>query len=213
MLWKRIPLAVLGAAALLACDAADSVTGPTGPTGPDLLGGTVPPVEVPPIEKPPIEEFLPGVPVLDPFAEDDAGAVESARGRGQWHVTPTALRIFAFFARTNADGTTTGQYQVDNQDVSGSRENGTVTCLAVDGDQAWIGGVITHSSLPGREGTPRLFRVVERGHGAPPDQASILIVAAEARVECQTRPLLPVQDLEEGKILVRDGGSSSVLLP
>ena len=104
----------------------------------------------------------------------------------------------------NGDGTTTGQYQVDNQDVSGSRENGTVTCLAVDGDQAWIGGVITHSSIPGREGTPRLFRVIERGHGAPPDQASVLIVTAEARVECQTRPLLPVQDLEEGKILVRD---------
>lgn len=211
MLSKRTTLAVLCAAALVACDAANSVTGPT--TEPNLLGGTVPPIEIPPIEKPPIEEFLPGVPVLDPFAEDDAGAVESARGRGQWHVTPTALRTFAFFARTDADGTTTGQYQVDNQDVSGSRENGTVTCLAVDGDQAWIGGVITHSSIPGREGTPRLFRVVERGHGAPPDQASVLIVTAEARVECQTRPLLPVQDLEEGKILVRDGESSVALLP
>jgi hypothetical protein len=212
MLSKRTTLAVLCAAALVACDAADSVTGPTGPTGPDLLGGTVPPIEQPPIEKPPIEEFLPGVPVLDPFAEDDAGAVESARGRGHWHIG-TALRTFAFFARNNADGTTTGQYQVDNQDVSGSRENGTVTCLAVDGDQAWIGGVITHSSIPGREGTPRLFRVIERGHGDPPDQASVLIVTAEARVECQTRPLLPVQDLEEGKILVRDGESSVALLP
>ncbi len=210
MLWKRLPLAVLCAAALVACNAADSITGPT--TGPNLLGGTVPPIEPPPVDKPPIE-FLPGVPVLDPFADDDAGAVESARGRGEWHVTPTALRTFAFVARNNADGTTTGQYQVDNQDVSGSRENGTVTCLAVDGDQAWIGGVITHSSIPGREGTPRLFRVIERGHGAPPDQASVLIVTAESRVECQTRPLLPVQDLEEGKILVRDGGTTSGLLP
>ena len=209
MLSKRTTFAVLCAAALVACDAADSLTGPTEPR---LMGGTVPPIEVPPIEKPPLGEFLPGVPVLDPFADDDAGAVESARGRGQWHIG-TALRTFAFVARNNADGTTTGQYQVDNQDVGGSRENGTVTCLAVDGDQAWIGGVITHSSIPGREGTPRLFRVIERGHGAPPDQASILIVAAESRVECQTRPLLPVQDLEEGKILVRDGGSSVALLP
>ena len=213
MLSKRTTLAVLCAAALVACDAADSVTGPT--TEPRLLGGTVPPIEQPPIEKPPIPpvEFLPGVPVLDPFADDDAGAVESARGRGQWHVTPTALRIFAFVARNNADGTTTGQYQVDNQDVSGSKENGTVTCLAVDGDQAWIGGVITHSSIPGREGTPRLFRVIERGHGAPPDQASILLVTAESRVTCQAREPIPVQDLEEGKILVRDGESSPPLLP
>ena len=215
MVSKRTALAVLCAAALVACDAADSVTGPT-PTEPRLLGGTVPPIEQPPIEKPPlppVEEFLPGVPVLDPFADDEAGAVESARGRGQWHVVSGALRTFAFFARTNTDGTTTGQYQVDNQDVSGSKENGTITCLAVDGDEAWIGGVITHSSIPGREGTPRLFRVVERGHGTPPDQASVLIVTAEARVECQTRPLLPVQDLEEGKILVRDGQSSVALLP
>ena len=211
MLSKRTTLAVLCAAALVACDAADSVTGPP-PNEPRLLGGTVPPIEPPPIEKPPLEEFLPGVPVLDPFADDDSDAVESARGRGSWHIG-TALRTFAFVARTNSDGTTTGQYQVDNQDVSGSKENGTVTCLAVDGDQAWIGGVITHSTVPGREGTPRLFRVIERGHGAPPDQASILLVTAESRVTCQAREPIPVQDLEEGKILVRDGGSSPPLLP
>jgi hypothetical protein len=215
MISKRTGLAVLCVAALVACDAADSVTGP--PTEPRLLGGTVPPIEQPPIEKPPIPpvaEFLPGVPVLDPFAEDDAGAVESARGRGQFHVEfGTALRVFAFFARTNADGTTTGSYQVDNQSVAGSREAGRVTCLAVDGDQAWIGGVITHSSIEGREGTPRLFRVVERGHGDPPDQASLLIVTAEANVTCQTRPFIPVEDLEEGKILVRDGGTTVAVLP
>jgi hypothetical protein len=215
MLSKRTTLAVLCAAALVACDAADSVTGPTGPTGPSLLGGTVP-TEPPPIEKPPIPpvEFFPGVPVLDPFIFDDEGAVESARGRGQFHVEfGTALRVFAFVARTNADGTTTGEYQVDNQSVSGSRERGIVTCLAVDGDLAWIGGVITHSTIEGREGTPRLFRVVERGHGDPPDQASLLIVTAEANVTCQTRPLLPVEDLEEGKIIVRDGGTTVAVLP
>jgi hypothetical protein len=211
MISKRTTLAVLCAAALVACDAADSVTGPT--TEPRLLGGTVPPIEPPPIEKPPIQEFLPGVPVLDPFGEDEAGAVESARGWGRFTVEDGALRTFAFFARTNTDGTTTGSYQVDNQGVSGSREAGRVTCLAVDGDVAWIGGVITHSSLPGREGTPRLFRVVERGHGSPPDQASLLIVTAEANVTCQTRPLLPVQDLDEGKILVRDGGTTLAVLP
>lgn len=213
MLSKRFPLAVLTAVAMaVACDAADSVTGPT--TEPRLLGGTVPPVEEPVLEEPEPEEFLPGVPVLDPFAEDETGAVESARGRGQFTVEfGTALRTFAFFARTNADGTTTGSYQIDNQSVSGSREHGTVTCLAVDGDLAWIGGVITHSSIEGREGTPRLFRVVERGHGDPPDQASLLIVTAEANVTCQTRPLIPVEDLEEGKILVRDGGVSAPVLP
>jgi hypothetical protein len=202
MLSKRTLLAVLFAAGLLACDAADSITGPPSL---DLL---------PPLE--PVLEFLPGVPVLDPFApihDDDAGVVESARGGGHFHVA-TALRTFAFTAKNRADGTVQGQYQVDNRDVSGSREHGTVTCLEVVGNKAWIGGVITHSSIPGREGTPRLFRVIDRGEGSgdPPDQASLLIVS-DATVTCDLRPLLPVEDLEGGNIQVRDGTSSPSLLP
>jgi len=212
MVSKRTRLAVLCAAALVACDAADSVTGPT--TGPNLLGGTVPPIEQPPVEEPPpIVEFLPGVPVLDPFGQDEEGAVELARGYGEFHVElGTALRTFAFFARKKADGTTSGQYQVDNQSVSGSKEAGTVTCLEVVGNEAWIGGVITHSSIPGREGTARVFRVVDRGDGSPPDQASLLIVG-DATVTCHTRPPLPLEDLERGNIKVRDGGVTGGLLP
>ena len=194
----RISLAVLCVAALTACDAADSLTGPSSAPRPSG-GGLRPPIET---------EFLPGVPLLDPFAaiwNDDAGVVESARGGGHFHVA-TALRTFAFTAKNRADGSTQGQYQVDNRDVSGSREHGTVTCLEVDGNQAWIGGVITHSSIPGREGTPRIFRVVDRGEGsgAPPDQASLLLVAAAGET-CHGRPLLPLQDLEGGNIQVRDG--------
>ena len=217
MLSKRLPLAILCAAALVACDAANTISGPSDPS---LLGGTFPPIEQPPIDKPPveeppveeppieeppIEEFLPGIPVLDPFGEDDEGAVELARGFGEFDVElGTALRTFAFIARNRADGTTTGEYQVDNQSVSGSRERGIVTCLEVDGNQAWIGGVITHSTIPGREGTARVFRVIDRGDGEPPDQASLLIVG-DATVTCHTRPLLPVEDLDEGRIQVRDG--------
>ena len=215
MISRRTRLAVLCAAALVACDAADSVTGPsTG--GPNLLGGTVPPIEQPPIEKPPVPppaEFLPGVPVLDPFGQNEEGAVELARGYGEFHVEfGTALRTFSFFARNNADGTTSGQYQVDNQSVSGSKEAGTVTCLEVVGNEAWIGGVITHSTIPGREGTPRVFRVVDRGDGSPPDQASLLVVG-DATLTCHTRPPLPLEDLERGNIKVRDGGVTGGLLP
>jgi len=200
MVPKRTTLAVLCATALVACDAADSITGPS--TRPDVSGSLVPAIEVP-------EEFLPGVPVLDPFApvwNDDAGVTESARGGGHWHVVGGALRTFAFTAKNRADGTAQGQYQVNNRDVSGSKEHGTVTCLEVVGNEAWIGGVITHSSVPGREGTRRLFHVVDRGEGSedPADQASTIIVALTVE-ECHTRPVLPPQDLEGGNIQVRDG--------
>jgi hypothetical protein len=198
MLSKRTTLAVLCATALVACDAADSVTGPPSLSG-DLISI--------PIET----EFLPGVPVLDPFASiwnDDGGVVESARGGGHWHVPSGALRTFAFTAKNRADGSTQGQYQVDNRDVSGSREHGTVTCLEVDGDQAWIGGIVTHSSVPANVGIRRVFRVVDRGEGSgdPPDQASILLfVIGDPAEECHTRPPLPGENLEGGNIQVTDG--------
>ncbi len=197
---QRTTLAVLCAAALVGCDAGDSISGPS--TEPTLSGSLIPPIEIP-------GEFLPGVPVLDPFAavwNDDAGVVESARGGGHWHVTPTALRTFAFTAKTRADGTVQGQYQVNNRDVAGSKEHGTVICLHVDGDQAWIGGVITHSSVPGREGIRRVFQVVDRGEGSGdrPDQASNLLMVLTT-AECHTRPYLAPQDLEGGNIQVRDG--------
>jgi hypothetical protein len=79
-----------------------------------------------------------------------SGVIESARGGGHFHIA-TALRTFAFTAKNRADGTTQGQYQINNRDA-GAREHGTVTCLEVDGNDAWVGGVITHSSVPGREG-------------------------------------------------------------
>ena len=211
MLSKRTPLAVLCAAALAACAAADSIAGPSSGQ-PNLSGGGLP---IPPIET----EFLPGIPVLDPFAAiwgDGPGDVESARGGGHWHIGD-ALRTFAFTAKNRADGTTQGQYQVNNRDVSGSREHGTVTCLEVDGNEAWIGGIITASSIPGREGTPRLFRVIDRGEGSgdPPDQSSILLVVAESRLACHARPRegIPLQDLEGGNIQVRDGQAEGGLLP
>ncbi|HJU69537.1 MAG TPA: hypothetical protein VJ650_14955 [Gemmatimonadaceae bacterium] len=199
MLSKRTTLAVLCAAALVACDAADSLTGPS--PSPEVSASLVPTIEIP-------EEFLPGVPVLDPFASiwnDDAGVTESARGGGHWQVA-TGLRTFAFTAKNRADGTVQGQYQVNNRDVSGSKEHGTVTCLEVVGNEAWIGGVITHSSIPAREGTRRLFYVVDRGEGSgdAPDQASMLGVTATTE-ECRLRTALPPQDLEGGNIQVRDG--------
>ncbi len=202
MLSKRHALAVLCAATLVACDNVADITGPSGSSTP--APNLIPlPVET---------EFLPGVPVLDPFAPmwgDDAGVLESARGGGHYHVVGGALRTFAFTAKNRADGSTQGQYQVNNRDAAGSREHGTVTCLEVDGNDAWIGGVITHSSIPGREGTRRVFRVVDNGEGSddPPDQASPLIMG-DALVTCRTRPIppaLPVQDLEGGNIQVRDG--------
>lgn len=198
MLSKRFPLAVLCAAAIVACDAGDSMTGPS--SSPNASIDALVPL---PIET----EFLPGIPVLDPFApiwNDDAGVDESARGGGHFQ-TEGALRNFAFTAKNRADGTTQGQYQINNRST-GIREHGVVTCLEVVENAAWIGAVITQSNDPNRIGVPRVFVVVDRGEGSnsPPDQTSFFgVLPAES---CRLRLPQPLNDLEGGNIQVRDGG-------
>ena len=204
MLSKRFSLAVLCAAGLVACDAADSITGPsTGPSRSPNPSGSLVPI---PIET----EFLPGVPVLDPFApiwNDDHGVSESARGGGHYE-DQGALRTFAFTAKNRADGTTQGQYQINNRGAAGGtgiKEHGVVSCLEVDGNRAYIGGTITHSSDPLRVGLQRTFRVVDMGEGAgsPPDIASNAeFRPAEA---CRMRLDDEPHALEGGNLQVTDG--------
>jgi hypothetical protein len=196
MLSKRHALAVLCAATLVACDNVADITGPgtSSSPSPNLI-----PI---PVET----EFLPGIPLLDPFAPmwgDDGGVVESARGGGHFQ-TEGALRTFAFTAKTRADGTTQGQYQINNRST-GIKEHGVVTCLDVDDHTAWIGAMITHSNDPNRLGFPRVFQVVDRGEGSgsPPDQASFFDVRpAES---CGLRLPQLLNDLEGGNIQVTDG--------
>lgn len=195
MLSKRIRLAVLCAAAIAACDSGDSITGPSAPPRPsaDLISI--------PIET----EFLPGIPALDPFAAiwaDDAGVTESARGSGHLHVG-TELRTFAFTAKSRGDGTTQGQFQINNR--AAQKDHGTVTCLLVDGNQAWIGGIVTHSSLPDNVGKERVWRVIDNGEGSgdPPDQVTLSdVIPAQL---CRTRWFQPPLNIEAGNIQVRDG--------
>ena len=191
MTMRRVAI-LLSAATLVACDkAADPITAP-GPTH-DILSLDT--------------EFLPGVPVLDPFAPDpDAnGVVESARGSGHFDIA-TEQRTFAFTAKTKADGTTQGQYQLFNRSL-GTKEHGMVTCLEVDGNQAWIGAIITHSNI-GTEGLTRIWRVVDNGEGSnsPPDQIAFAFDFGSPPGEqlCHARPtfVAPFNDVEEGNIQV-----------
>jgi hypothetical protein len=178
-------------AALLACDrGADRITAP-GPSH-DIL--------------PLVTEFLPGIPVLDPFAPDpegDNGVIASARGGGHFHIGDD-LRTFAFTAKTKGDGTTQGQFQLYNR-ATGGKEHGMVTCLEVDGHQAWIGAIITNSNI-GTEGTTRIWRVIDNGEGSnfPPDEISLAFSGGFPPGDqgCHLRTEFPLNNIEEGNIQV-----------
>ena len=81
---------------------------------------------------------------------------------------------YSFTAIEYADGSVSGQYK----DQSGHGNGGihaTIDCLVVEGNQAWVSGIITRESISGDGsyvGWPVSARVVDNGNSAndPPDQ-------------------------------------------
>ncbi len=108
-------------------------------------------------------------------------------------LSPGCDQNLSLVALEMADGTIKGQFI----DVFGfgSREPGMilhapVTCLSVNGNEAWVGGVITG---PNFTGLPIVIRVRDNGTSAndPPDQSSILDVLAD----CTAQPALALLDI------------------
>lgn len=72
-----------------------------------------------------------------------------------------------------------------------------VTCLTVlDGNRAWIGGIIEDAFLPALIGRPALVHAIDNGEGAgaEPDMISRVVVAVAAGDElafCANAPALP----------------------
>jgi hypothetical protein len=70
-----------------------------------------------------------------------------------------------------------------------------VTCVAIVGNQAWVGARITratvdHVDVPNAAGTPLTFRVQDNGEGANIDAASLWFVASASDIGfCNTRPI------------------------
>jgi len=78
-----------------------------------------------------------------------------------------------------------------------------VDCLTVVGNQAWIGGVISHSSTdPGLAGQRTVWTVIDNGEpGIGVDQGSIP-VPGDARA-CGTQPALALLPWAAGNVQVR----------
>ncbi len=92
------------------------------------------------------------------------GSGQSHRPSGAW---AGVWRTFSFNARKYADGTVEGMFQGNNHGKP-SKFKGVITCFEIDGNEAWIGGIMNSN------GTLRGFRVVDNGEGsnASSDQIS-----------------------------------------
>ncbi len=195
----RRAMTLICGAAIVACAEG---AGPTAPLPPQSSPSA--------LELPVLGEFLPGIPVLDPFAEplDGGGVGDAARGSGQDIVDQEGnRRTFAFTAKRQADGSSQGQFQVNNRS-SGVKEHGAVTCVRVEGNVAWIDGVVTHTN--GRRlGATVVWKVIDNGEGSgsPPDMITSAVEPMVPRRECSEDPAARTpQMIEDGNIQVKDGG-------
>jgi hypothetical protein len=111
---------------------------------------------------------------------------------------------FSLVANQHADGTVTGEWS----DQFGQGEGGIhaqVNCVFVDGNEAWVSGVITSGTVGGIDvtGLPVITRVQDNGKSAndPPDQISFSFVGLAT--PCTDTPNLPLSPMTGGQVTVR----------
>jgi hypothetical protein len=139
------------------------------------------------------------------------GIVQSASGSPiRW--TAGEPFILTFVANKLADGTVSGRFHADAKYLN-ARFDARVTCLTVEGDHAWIGGIIESSATPlVQPGLASYFYVIDTGEGAI--KAIQLDIVSALRINdtpgseqtfcAEHATTLPSRRTEDGNVQVRD---------
>ncbi len=135
-------------------------------------------------------------------------AAESVTGSGHFHTDPGQWRTFSFAATKAGDGSVQGTYhfRIHDEQGTGSRIWGRVTCFVIEGNEAWVAGIVRKAGNPNNEGTPQGFHVVDNGQGgdALPDQVTVPWSGQMPTEEyCGTRPDFQIlRDVEAGNVQI-----------
>jgi len=110
---------------------------------------------------------------------------------------------FSLTAVQHADGTVTGEWT----DQFGQGQGGIhaqVNCLSVEGNTAWISGIITSGTVNGVDvtGLPVITEVQDNGKSAndTPDQISFSFIGNAT--SCKVEPPLPLSPMTHGQVTV-----------
>lgn len=108
---------------------------------------------------------------------------------------------YSLVANQKADGSVSGQYT--DRFGNGDGFHAVVDCLSVNGNNAWIGGVITQGRIGDTDltGLRVVTRVQDNGTSAndPPDKISYSYFS---NVSCTTQFNAPLLDSPEGQVKV-----------
>jgi hypothetical protein len=150
----------------------------------------------------------------------DAGNVviqDDARVTGSGHLwNPGTRRVFSFSAREHIDGSASGQFTLNideplfgSVNPSNTRLHAEVVCVEVDGNRAWVGGVVTNASNPAWIGAETGWAVEDNGQGrAAVDRISFMRLPPQhvpgfAQSTCDSRVFTPDRAIDAGNVTVR----------
>jgi hypothetical protein len=107
---------------------------------------------------------------------------------------------FSLVAIEKADGSVSGQWQ-DSFGHGNGGFHATITCLSVNGKEAWVSGVITSGNAGDTDltGLPVITRVKDNGKSG--DQISFSFIGD--LTSCFEEPDLPLNNLTHGQVKVR----------
>jgi hypothetical protein len=148
----------------------------------------------------------PTAPAAPSFSAGE-GVSAAAAGSGGFIQANGELRKFTFAATTFPGGRVDGQFEL----VAGNADlvaHGTVTCMTVIGNQAWVGGTLDRNSI-GAPFTHGWWRAVDNSATGEPDQISLAVVANNpsgslAAAFCENTPAAPaLNTVTHGSITIR----------
>lgn len=144
-------------------------------------------------------------PDMDPsFARSGSAPVQSVSGGGTVDVT-AGRSTYAFHASINGAGAVKGKFEL-HFSSSPTQVHGDVTCLVIDGNQAWLGGVITRSNDEGAFGVGGeiVWSAEDNGEGknADPDRVSAFFGGLDADV-CLTKFAVGTNEWSNGNVQIR----------
>lgn len=145
--------------------------------------------------------------LVAPSLSADQGVAAAATGSGGFIAANGELRKFTFAAITHRNGQVGGQFEL----VAGNADlvaHGTVTCMTVIGNRAWVGGTLDRNSV-GAPFTHGWWRAVDNSDTGEPDQISLAAVANNPdgelnRAFCENTPdAPPLITVTHGSITIR----------